>query len=495
MSLFRKNSEEELRPTGGACSVGLLGFWGLTAIVFGSVIGSSIFNIAQNMARHAALGSVISAWLVTGIGMLFLVVTFKRLADARPDLNAGIYQYAQEGFGNYIGFNMAWGYWLCVILGNVTYVAMLNESMASFFPIFHDNPPATIIFGSSLIWLMFMIVSNGIKSAAILNTILAVIKFGCLVLIIGILLISIKIGMFTSDFWGHATIPSLGSIPDQVSSCMLVTIWSFMGIEGAVMMSGRARRHKDVGRATITGFILAIALYVLVTLLCFGVMTQPELAELPNPSLAYVLDSCAGVWAKWFVIASVVVSLSGGFMAWTLVCAQVPYEAAKVDIFPRRFIRLNRHGVPAYGMTAASVAMTLCLFLVVNADNIYIAALNLTSLMVLPPYLFTALYLLKITFGPWRCAGLKGSIAGNRFISIVGALFCLYIMWAGSLKLLMATSIFYIAGTGFYVLARRQVKESRPIFTGPRLLVLIAIAVCAVITVVLLATGNLRLDS
>ncbi|MDE7179628.1 MAG: basic amino acid/polyamine antiporter [Muribaculaceae bacterium] len=482
-------------PTKGNNSQAQLGFWGLTAIVFGSVIGSSIFNIAQNMARNASLGAVIMAWLFTGAGMLFLVGVFKRLADSRPDLKAGIYQYAQVGFGNYIGFNMAWGYWLCVILGNVTYVAMLNESLASFFPMFHQHAWVTIAFGSALIWTMFFIVSKGIQSASFLNTLLAVIKFGCLILIIGVLIICCQVGMFTVDFWGHSTFPALGYVSDQFSSCMLVTIWSFMGIEGAVMMAGRARRSKDIGKATVTGFSLAIMLYVLVTVLCFGVMLQPQLAALPNPSLAYVLDSCAGNWAKWFVIVSVVVSLTGGFMAWTLVCAQVPFEAAKVGIFPRRFMRLNCHGVPSYGMMAASIAMTICLFLIVTADNIYIAALNLTSLMVLPPYLFTALYLLKITCGPWKNPHLKGSVAGNRIMAGAASLFCLYIFWSCDLKLLMATSMFYLAGTGFYILARRQSRGSEPIFTPSQLAILVVITICAVTSVALLATGNLRLDA
>lgn len=472
----------------------LLGFWGLTAIVFGSVIGSSIFNIAQNMARNASLGAVIIAWLFTGAGMLFLVAVFKKLADSRPDLKAGIYQYAQIGFGNYVGFNMAWGYWLCVILGNVTYVAMLNESLASFFPVFHDHASITVLFGSILIWSIFLLVSKGIKSAAFLNTVLAVIKFSCIVFIICLLIISVQIGLFSYDFWGSAIFPPLGSVGDQFSSCMLVTVWSFMGIEGAVMMSGRARKSKDIGKATVTGFVLAISLYVLVTVLCFGVMIQPELAQLPNPSLAYVLDACSGPWAKWFVILSVVISLSGGFMAWTLVCAQVPYEAAKVNIFPRRFMRLNSHGVPVYGMIASSIAMTLCLILVVSADNIYIAALNLTSLMVLPPYFFSALFLLKLSLSKEKSATLVGRRWKNVAISLVASGFCLYIMWGGSYELLMATSVFYLAGTGFFILARRQTKGFHRVFTPAQFIVFCVLLVCAICSIILFVTGNLKLD-
>ena len=73
-----------------------LGLAGLIAIVFGSMIGGGIFNIAQNIANGAGLGATIISWLITGVGILILVYVFKILADARPDLTAGIYQYGTE---------------------------------------------------------------------------------------------------------------------------------------------------------------------------------------------------------------------------------------------------------------------------------------------------------------------------------------------------------------------------------------------------------------
>ena len=65
-----------------------LGLGGLVAIVFGSMIGGGIFNISQNMAQGAGLGATLISWVISGVGVLFLVLNFKILADARPDLNA-----------------------------------------------------------------------------------------------------------------------------------------------------------------------------------------------------------------------------------------------------------------------------------------------------------------------------------------------------------------------------------------------------------------------
>ena len=438
---------------------GKLGLWRLVAIVFGSVIGGSIFNIAQNMAHGAALGSVLCAWGITGIGIGMLVSTFKILAKKRPDLTAGIYQYAQVGFGDWWGFNMAWGYWLCVILGNVTYAVLLNDSIGAFLPVLNEHGWQTVVFGSVLIWLMYYIVTRGIQSASYINTLLSVLKFSCIIFIIIILAVSAKVGMFTLDFWGNLN-PELPSVGAQVSSCMLVTIWSFLGIEGAVMMSSRAKRHSDVGKATITGFLLALMLYILVTTLCFGIMTQPELAALPNPSLAYALEVCAGPWAKWFVISAIILCVAGGFVAWTLLCAQTPYEGAVEKILPRQFLSVNRHGVPAYGMRVSSIAMTLCLLLVVTAEDVYLAAVNLASMMILPCYLCCGLYLLKLIFCNRVWTSRNKKLPAIIVIASGTTIYCIYSIWAGSLSLLVMTSMFYTAGFPFFIMARRQHRQN-----------------------------------
>lgn len=474
---------------------GKLGLWRLVAIVFGSVIGGSIFNIAQNMAHGAALGAVICAWCVTGIGIMFLVQTFRNLVKLCPDLNAGIYEYAQVGFGNYCGFNMAWGYWLCVILGNVTYAVLLNDSLGAFFPVFSRHGWQTVVFGTALVWLMYYIVTRGIQSASYINTFMSVLKFGCIVFILVILAINVKIGYFTADFWGNinGTLPSVGG---QVSSCMLVTIWSFLGIEGAMMMSSRAKRHSDVGKATIIGFILALILYLLVTTLCFGIMSQPQLASLPNPSLAYALEICAGSWAKWFVISAIVVSVAGGFVAWTLLCAQTPYEAAVVKIFPHKFLSVNSHGVPAYGMRVSSVAMTLCLLLVVTAEDVYLAAVNLASMMILPCYFFCGLYLMKLSFSRQLQMPVNKKL-GLVIVSAATMMYCAYSMWAGSLCLLMLTSTFYLAGMPFFVMARKHNSRKGPtihLLTAKERLIFVFLLLMACISLWMLLTGKLVLD-
>ena len=128
-----------------------LGLSGLTAIVFGAIMGGGIFNIPKIIAANAGLGAILITWIITTLGVLCIVLTFKQVVVMRPDLNQGIYQYAKEGFGNYVGFNIAWGYWLFGSFGNVVFAWMLNDSLWQFFPVLLNHSWPTVLLGSVFI--------------------------------------------------------------------------------------------------------------------------------------------------------------------------------------------------------------------------------------------------------------------------------------------------------------------------------------------------------
>ena len=113
-----------------------LGVWALAGIVISSMIGGGIYSLPQNMAAGASAGAVILAWIITGIGVYFIVNTFRTLSAVRPDLTAGIYMYSRAGFGPYVGFTIGWAYWLCQICGNVGYAVITMDALNYFFP--HD---------------------------------------------------------------------------------------------------------------------------------------------------------------------------------------------------------------------------------------------------------------------------------------------------------------------------------------------------------------------
>lgn len=213
----------------------------LVALVVGSMIGGGIFSLPQNMAASADVGAVLIGWAITAVGMLTLAFVFQTLANRKPDLDGGVYAYAKAGFGDYMGFSSAWGYWISAWLGNVGYFVLLFSTLGYFFPLFGEgNTPAAVIGASVLLWAVHFLVLRGIKEAAFINLVTTVAKVVPLLLFVLIAVFAFKLDIFTADIWGTKN-TSLGSVMNQVRNMMLVTVWVFIGIEGASIFSARRK--------------------------------------------------------------------------------------------------------------------------------------------------------------------------------------------------------------------------------------------------------------
>lgn len=163
-------------------------------------------------------------------------------------------------------------------------------------------------------------------------------------------------------------------------------------------------------------------------------------------------------------------------MAWTLIVAQVPYEAASVGILPVIFKRTNDKGMPTFGLFASSIVMELFLLLVVMADDVYLAALHITGLMIIPCYLFTGLFLLK-----------KADNIKIKIIAVITTVFCLWMAYAGGLLDIFMTSIFYMSGIGFYIKARKSATNKIiPVFTAKERYLLFAIVCSSIVTLIII---------
>lgn len=177
-----------------------------------------------------------------------------------------------------------------------------------------------------------------------------------LLLFIGLVAMAFKLDTFTLGFWGDA---KLGSVLNQVKSTMLVTVWVFIGIEGASVYSARAKNRADVGRATVIGFAITLALLMAVSLLSLGIVNQATLSGLKYPSMAGVLESVVGTWGAVLVYVGLIVSIGGGFLAWTLLAAESLFTPAEGGVMPKGLARQNAKGVPVNAMWLTSVMVQL----------------------------------------------------------------------------------------------------------------------------------------
>ena len=469
---------------------GGLGVLALSAIVISSMIGGGVYNLPQNMASVAGAGAVIIAWLITGIGIYFIANSFRVLSVVKPDLKAGIYMYSREGFGPYMGFTIGWGYWLCQIFGNVGYAVITMDALNYFFPPYFEggNNLYSIIGGSIIIWVFNFLVLKGVKQATIVNIIGTSANFIALTLFAIILIFMFNIDKFSFDFWGHMVgggEKDLGSIPDQVKATMLVTLWAFIGIEGAVVMSGKAKSQQDVSRATIIGFIGCLTIYALLSLLPFGFMTQAEIGAAAPPSTAAVLERAVGPWGSWLMNAGMLIAVLSSWLAWTMIASAIPHAAGENGTFPKVFAKTNKNEAPCVSLWVTSIIMQITMILVYFADDAWNTMLSITGVMVLPAYLTSTAYLWKLCEdGEYPTTGVSVKRSTSLLSGILGSVFAVWLLYSAGASYLLMAVCFLAIGIPVFIWARMEAKDGKPIFTcGEKILAgaIIAIAIAAIV--------------
>ncbi len=463
----------------------------LIALVVGSMIGGGIFSLPQNMAARADAGAVLIGWGITAVGMLALAFVFQILANRKPELDSGVYAYAKAGFGDYMGFSSAWGYWISAWLGNVGYFVLLFSTLGFYVPMFGEgNTPIAIACASLLLWAVHFLVMRGIKEAAFINQVTTVAKIVPLLMFIVIAAVAFKADIFTRDLWGQSN-PKFGSVMDQVRNMMLVTVFVFIGIEGASVYSGRAQRRSDVGKATVIGFLGVLALLVLVNVLSLGVMTQPELERLQNPSLASVLEHIVGPWGALLISLGLAVSLLGALLSWALLCAEILYATARDQTMPRFLAKENANHVPVNALWLTNCMIQGFLLITLVSAGTYTSLIYLASSMILVPYLWSAAYAVLLGLRGETYAGQGGERWKDLLIGLVALIYAVWLLYAGGLKYLLLSALLYAPGVILF--ARAKHEQGLPLFTGWEKLIFLAVLVGAGLAAYGLYSGVLSL--
>src|SRR4051812_36825358 len=188
----------------------------LTAMVVGSMIGAGVFSLPARFGTATGVAGAIVAWLIAGIGMLMLAFVFQTLAIRKPDQDAGVFAYAKAGFGDYIGFNSAFGYWASACVGNTFYWVFIMTTLGAAFPALgHGDTVLAATLSSVGVWVFHLLIARGVKDAAVINRIVTVAKVIPILVFIVILIFAFDAGVFTANFWGGEP-ATVGAVFGQV---------------------------------------------------------------------------------------------------------------------------------------------------------------------------------------------------------------------------------------------------------------------------------------
>jgi arginine:ornithine antiporter / lysine permease len=460
-------------------------------MVVGSMVGAGIFSLPRTFGIATGPFGAIIAWCIAVTGMYTLARVFQTLAERKPDLDAGVFAYARAGFGDYPGFLSAFGYWIGSCIGNVSYWVLIKSTLGAFFPVFGDGNTVTAIVVASVgIWLFHFTILRGVQQAAFINTIVTVAKIMPILVFIVILIFAFKADLFRANFWGGEGMPET-SLFEQVRATMLVTVFVFLGIEGASVYSRYAEQRSHVGIATIFGFLGVTTLMVCVTLLPYAVLARADIAQMRQPSMAAVLEAVVGPWGSVFVSIGLIVSVLGAYLAWSLICAEVLSAAARSEDMPKVFATENANKVPAAALWATNIIVQIFVISTYWSNDAFALMLNMTSVMSLIPFFLSAAYgALLVNRGETYEVRPQER---TRDVAITGiaVIYTLFLIFAGGLKFLLLSAILYGPGTVLYFWARRE-QGKGVLFTRPIDWVLfIAAALGCAAGIYGLASGNI----
>jgi APA family basic amino acid/polyamine antiporter len=332
---------------------------------------------------------------LTTVGALVLALLFAALSRRLP-ADGGPYAYARAAFGNRLGFANAWSYWITAWAGNAAIAVGWVLYVEHFINTGHNKVVSVLLVLIGL-WIPAVINLSGVKNMGSVQAVTTVIKFVVLAFISTVGLFFISTANYTP--WNvskESTIAAIGG-------GMAIALFSYIGVETVSVAAAKVRNpDRNIPRATVLGTLAVAVVYMLSLTAVFGIVPTAKLASGSVPYSDAVNAMFGGTWAGNVMAIAVIISGFGALNGWIMISAEMPLAAAKDGLFPERFKRLSKNGVPAFGVVVSGLLSSVAVivnYLGSNGATVFTTLILMTGITAAIPYGFSALAQLK-----WRWA-------------------------------------------------------------------------------------------
>src|SRR5215469_411852 len=399
--------------------------FGLTtamALIVGSVIGVGIFNLPTSLSVYGPI-TLISVALTTA-GALVLALLFASLSRRLP-ADGGPYAYARAAFGNRLGFANAWSYWITAWGGNAAIAVGWVLYVEHFINKGHNKLFSVLLVLVGL-WIPAVINLSGVKNMGSVQAVTTILKFAALAFVSIVGLFYIKSANFTPwNISKESTISAIGS-------GMAIALFSYIGVETVSVAAAKVRNpDRNIPRATVLGTLAVAVVYMLSLTVVFGIVPSSKLATGSAPYSEAVNTMFGGTWAGNVMAVAVIISGIGALNGWVMISAEMPLAAAKDGLFPERFKRLSRRGVPAFGVVVSALlssAAVIVNYLGSSGPTVFTTLILMTGITAAIPYAFSALAQLK-----WRVADRRQMdtprFARDMIVASLALVFSILFIW------------------------------------------------------------------
>jgi amino acid transporter len=348
-----------------------IGFWGLTFISLGSIIGSGWLLGALYAAEKAGPASLIS-WVLAGLIMIILALVHAEMGTTYP-VAGGTARFPAFAFGPLAGFTAGWAAWLQAVtiapieveasleyLDNIGWVRdhlnLLNSK---------GNLHGWGLVIAILMMLMFTTLNIvGVKALSDSNTIAVLWKFAVPLLTVIVLL--------TLRFHGSNFHAGGGFMPygwhGVFAALPAGVVFAVEGFEQAIQMAGEARNPgRDLGRAIILATLVGVALYIALEIAFIGGLDPAGLVHgWSNPigksdfgPYATIATAAGAGWLAVVLYIDAFISPAGTGLIYVGTSSRISYALGKDKTLPG-FLGTVWRGVPIGSILTAFVVGVFC---------------------------------------------------------------------------------------------------------------------------------------
>jgi APA family basic amino acid/polyamine antiporter len=382
------------------------------------MVGTSVYTLPALLARETGpLG--ILAWVVTAAGYLFVALVYASLGTRYPE-TGGPYVFAREALGEFAGFQSVWAYWFSAVVGNAAIVTGVVGYIEGFSPTLANSELNRFVLAQALLWGLCVINVLGIRVSARIQISVLFLN------VVPLLLFSI-IALFYFDPANLTPFAPKGW--GSLVTGVALIVWAYSGIESATVPAEEVRGPAHtIRRATLLGYTVGTAAFLLGAVAVAGVVPNVELATSARP-IALAAERTIGPWAATIIGFAAIIAGLGTLNGWILMAGRIPVSAARDGIFFPALARLHpRFGTPHVSLIVATIigSLTLGLYFTDTTLGVFDTIVQLSVLTTLLPHLYTAAaeWMLR------RGGEIQGD-AGDRWRSqLVAAIAFVFVLWS-----------------------------------------------------------------
>ncbi|MFJ7756132.1 amino acid permease [Peribacillus muralis] len=348
-------------------------------ISLGGAIGTGLFLGSGPAIHSAGPGGALVAYAVIGIMVYFIMTSLGELASFMP-VSGAFSTYATRFIDPALGFALGWNYWFTWAMTLAAELSAATMVMKFWFP---DSP--SFLWSSMFLVLIFLLNYISVKGYGEGEYWFSLIKVATIIIfiVVGILMI---FGIMNGEAIGFKNF-TVGDAP--FAGGFLATLgifiaagFSFQGTEIVGVAAGESEDPaKNVPKA-VRSIFWRIFLFYILAILIIGLIVPYTNGNLQGHTImvspfTMVFEKVGLAFAASVMNAIILTAVLSAGNSSLYVTSRMLYSMANEGLAPKIFGKLNKRGVPIWGLIVTSLVGMLAFFASVFGDGvIYVWLMN-----------------------------------------------------------------------------------------------------------------------